>query len=141
MANLNKIVLIGQLTADPESRLTVDGLPVAKFRLAVERPAAEGTTGTDFIDVVAWRKLAEVSGQNFKKGNLALVEGRIQNRSYENQAGQRIWATEVVASNVALLSQAAVSLEKKEKASPVLSAAAEEDELVEDSDLASDLPF
>ena len=144
MANLNRIILIGRLTADPETRETVEGLPVAKFRLAVTRPTS-GADATDFIDIVAWRRLAEICGQYLKKGKLVLVEGRIQNRSYENQSGQKVWVTEVVASAMTMLDKGVGSREKglgeqahtevKDEAVP------EEEELVEDADLASDLPF
>lgn len=103
MGNLNRIILVGRLTADPESRSTVDGLPITKFRLAVTRPMAGGAEGTDLIDIVAWRKLAEVCGQSLKKGQLVLIEGWIQNRSFEDQTGQRKWVTEVVARNMTML--------------------------------------
>lgn len=145
MANLNRIILVGRLAADPESRATMEGLPFAKFRLAVSRPIAGGATATDLVDIVAWRKLAEICGQYLKKGRLVLVEGRIQNRSFENQAGQRNWVTEVVAGNITMLDQISTSSVESPGASapaPALEAAAEADEdVVDDTDLASDLPF
>jgi len=110
----------------------MDGLPMSKFSLAVGRPMG----GTDFIDVVAWRKAAEFCGDNLKKGNLALVDGRIQIRSFEDQSGQRRWATEVVARNVQMLDKTPSSPKQT-----VETAAASEEEFVDDSDLASDLPF
>lgn len=104
MANLNRIILIGRLTADPEARYTVEGTPMTKFTLAVNRFQREGVTqGTDFINIVTWRRLAEISGQYLKKGRLVLVEGRIQIRSFEDQTGVRKWATEVVARNMQML--------------------------------------
>ena len=137
MANLNKIVLVGQLTADPESRVTMEGLPVAKFSLAVNR-GGEEVTGTDFMDIVAWRNLAELSTRSLKKGTLALVEGRIQNRSYENQTGQRVWVTEIIASNVVPLDPTAkLSLPKTASSEPDVPA----EETGGDADLTSDLPF
>ncbi|MFC1637481.1 single-stranded DNA-binding protein [Candidatus Margulisiibacteriota bacterium] len=126
MANLNRIILVGRLTADPEGRSTMDGIPMTKFRLVVARPFG----GTDLIDVIAWRKAAETCSQYLKKGKLALVEGRIQIRSFEDQAGQRRWATEVVARNVSMLDK-----------SPVENNQPAGEEAVEDADLASDLPF
>lgn len=136
MANLNRIILVGRLAADPETRATVEGLPIAKFRLAVNRPVAGGASATDLIDVVAWRKLAEISGQYLKKGRLVLVEGRIQNRSFENQSGQKNWVTEIVASGLTMLDQPTSA------AAPALATPAEaEDEVVDDADLAGDLPF
>jgi single-strand DNA-binding protein len=137
LANLNRIILVGRLAADPESRSTMEGLPIAKFKLAVSRPMAQGATGTDFIDVVAWRKLAEICGQYLKKGRLVLVEGRIQNRSFENQVGQRSWVTEVVASNMTMLDQPSAAPAPAAFASE----AEAEEEAVDDTDLASDLPF
>ena len=94
MSNLNRIILIGNLLDNPESRTSMEGVSVAKFRLAVSRP---GGVGTDVIDVIAWRNMAEVVAEHFKKGSLVLVEGRIQIRSFENQNGERNWVTEVVA--------------------------------------------
>jgi len=135
LANLNRIILIGRLTADPELRSTNDGLPVAKFRLSVERPAtSHGENGADFIDIVAWRGLAEVCGQHLKKGHLALVEGRIQNRSFEDQSGQRRWVTEVVAKSMTELEKGTGSRVKEEAKVAV-------DEVVDDSGLEGDLPF
>lgn len=128
---------MGRLTADPESRVTVEGIPMAKFRLVVNRPVAGGASGTDFIDVVAWRRLAEVCTQHLKKNALVLVEGRIQNRSFEDQTGQRRWVTEVVASNLTLLGKAAIPDAKTDD----FQLESTGEETVEDADLASDLPF
>ena len=145
MANLNRIILIGRLTADPELRSTNDGLPVAKFRLAVDRPAtSHGENGADFIDIVAWRGLAEVCGQHLKKGHLALVEGRIQNRSFEDQSGQRRWVTEVVAKNMTELEKGPGSLRQSSGQAGVkeeAKVAVAEEEVIDDSGLEGDLPF
>ena len=143
MANLNRIILVGRLTDDPESRLTVNGLPVANFRLAVNRPFGNDNS-TDFIDIIAWRKLAEVSGEYLKKGKLVLVEGRIQNRSFEDQTGQRRWVTEVVARNMTMLEGSLVTSHE----SPVINEPATrdpkpetDDEFVDDGEFPDDLPF
>ena len=143
MANLNRIILVGRLAADPETRMTVEGLPMAKFRLAVNRPMAGGENGVDFIDIVAWRRLAEICGQYLKKGRLALVEGRIQNRSFEDQTGQRRWVTEVVAKNMTMLDdQHSKGLEPSAAAAETRGPVSEaEEEVVDDSDLEGDLPF
>ena len=133
MANLNRIILVGRLTADPEARTTLDGLPMTKFRLAVGR---QQQSGTDFIDIVAWRRVAEVCSEYFKKGRLVLVEGRIQIRSFEDQTGQRRWATEVVARDVQLLDKTQNQKEERGKRE-----ALESEEFVDDSELSSDLPF
>ena len=132
MANLNRIILVGRLTSDPEARTTLDGLPMTKFRLAVGR---QQQSGTDFIDVIAWRRLAEVCGDHLKKGQLVLVEGRIQIRSFEDQTGQRRWATEVVARNMQMLESSRISKQETENRG------AESEGFVDDSELADDLPF
>lgn len=135
MANLNRIILAGRLAADPEARTTVDGLPITKFRLAVDRPYSGGEKAADLFDVVAWRRLAEVCGEYLKKGQLILVEGQVHNRSFDDQAGQRRWVTEIVARNMTMLEKSHAALEKRE---PEVAA---DDEFVDDTDLASDLPF
>ncbi len=104
MANLNRIILVGKLVEDPDVKFTVEGVPMTKFKLAVNRFHKEGTPqATDLIDIVAWRKLAEVCGQYLKKESLTLIEGRIAVRSFEDQTGQRKWVTEVVARNMQML--------------------------------------
>jgi single-strand DNA-binding protein len=139
MANLNRIILIGNLTSDPEVRFTVEGLQIAKFQLAVDRFAQENSPKqTDYIDIVAWRKLAEICGQYLKKGKQVLVEGRIQVRTFENESGVRKWATEVVARSIKLLGGAV----KEQPAGPAVPETADEvpgvEELPEEE---SDLPF
>lgn len=141
MANLNRIILVGRLTADPETRATADGLPMAKFRLAVNRPAAGGTTATDFVDIVAWSRLAEICGQYLKKDRLVLVEGRIQNRSFEDGSGQRRWVTEVIANNMTMLERPTAAASKQEPVSFTEETVPDEEEPIEAGDLASDLPF
>ncbi|HET6781091.1 MAG TPA: single-stranded DNA-binding protein [bacterium] len=107
---LNRIVLIGRLTRDPELRYVPSGHPVASFTLAVDRPFVnqQGERGTDFIDVVAWRRLAEQVTQHLNKGRLVAVEGRLQIRSYETQDGQKRKVAEVVADGVRFLDRKAV---------------------------------
>ncbi len=103
---LNRIILIGRLVKDPELRYTPNGVPVATFRLAVDRPFTSSQTGqreTDFVDIVTWRKLAETCAQHLSKGRLVCIEGRLQVRSYETQDGQKRRAYEVVADNVQFL--------------------------------------
>lgn len=102
---LNRIILIGRLTRDPELRYVPSGQPVASFTLAVDRPFAnqQGERQTDFIDIVAWRRLAEQVTQHLTKGRLVAVEGRLQIRSYETQDGQKRKAAEVVADAVRFL--------------------------------------
>lgn len=102
---LNRIILIGRLTADPELRYTSSGTAVASFSLAVDRQRANqmGERETDFINIVVWQKLGELCAQYLKKGRMAAVEGRLQIRSYENKEGQRVRVAEVVADNVRFL--------------------------------------
>lgn len=102
---LNRIVLIGRLTADPELRYTASGTAVASFTLAVDRQRTNqnGEREADFINIVVWQKLGELCAQYLKKGRLAAVEGRLQIRAYENKEGQRVRVAEVVADNVRFL--------------------------------------
>lgn len=102
---LNRIILIGRLTRDPELRYTPQGVPVASFSLAVDRPFTNqsGQRETDFIDCVAWRKLGETVSNHLSKGRLAAVEGRLQIRSYEAQDGSKRRVAEVIADNVRFL--------------------------------------
>jgi len=102
---LNKVILIGRLTKDPELRYTPAGAAVATFSLAVERPFAnqQGEREVDFINIVVWRKLAETCANQLGKGRLVAVDGRIQVRSYEAKDGQKRWITDVVAESVRFL--------------------------------------
>lgn len=102
---LNKVILIGRLTRDPELRYTPSGTAVANFRLAVDRPFVDkqGNRGTDFIDIVVWRKLGEVCARHLGKGRLVAVEGRLEIRSYEDNQGIRRRVAEVIADNVRFL--------------------------------------
>lgn len=109
---LNRIILIGRLTRDPELRYVPSGQPVASFSLAVDRPFAnqQGERETDFIDIVAWRRLAEQVSQHLSKGRLVAVEGRLQIRSYETQDGQKRKVAEVVADGVRFLDRKATGV-------------------------------
>lgn len=100
---LNKILLQGRLTADPELRHTSSGVAVATFRLAVDRDFKDRETGekkADFISVVAWRQTGEFVSRFFAKGRMAVVEGRLQIRDYIDRDGNKRTAAEVVADNV-----------------------------------------
>ena len=101
----NRIVLIGRLTADPELRYTPSGVPVAKFRLAVNRQGKNqaGEQEADFVNIVLWRQQAEFSANYLNKGRLVLVEGRLQIRQWSGQDGQRRSTTEVVGNSVQAL--------------------------------------
>lgn len=100
--NLNKVVLCGRLTADPELKQTQNGIPVVTFTLAVNRRFqsrsndAANAQQADFISLVAWRQTAEFISKFFKKGSALCVTGSIQTRSWQDNQGQRRYATEVV---------------------------------------------
>lgn len=104
MQDINRVVLIGRLTRDPELIKTQSGTSVCSFTLAVNRRQnQDGTQDADFINCVAWNKLADNIQLYQKKGNQLGIEGRINTRSYDNQQGQKVYVTEVVAENVQFL--------------------------------------
>lgn len=102
---INRVVLVGRLTKDPELRYTANGVAVATFTLAVNRPFSnqQGNREADFINCVIWRKHAENVANFLKKGSLAGVDGRIQTRNFDNSEGRRVFMTEVVAESVQFL--------------------------------------
>ncbi len=102
---LNRIILIGRLTKDPELKYTPNGTAVATFTLAVDRARtnAQGEREADFINIVVWQKQAENCANYLGKGSLAAVDGRLQIRSFDGQDGQRRWMTEVIADTVRFL--------------------------------------
>ena len=100
---LNRIILMGRLTRDPELRHTQTGTPVSSGSLAVDRAGQDKTTGeksTDFIDIVAWRQTAEFVSRFFTKGRMAVVEGRLQLRDWTDRDGNKRRTAEVIADNV-----------------------------------------
>ena len=102
---LNRVILIGRLTKDPELRYTPSGVAVTTFTIAVDRPFSgqQEKREADFIPVVTWRQLAETCANYLRKGRLTAVEGRIQVRNYDNNEGRRVYVTEIVADNVRFL--------------------------------------
>ena len=102
---INNITLVGRLTKDADLRYSSDGTATATFSLAVNRPfkSASGEREADFINCVIWRKNAENFVNFTRKGSLVGITGRIQTRNYESKEGQRVYVTEVVAENFALL--------------------------------------
>ena len=96
---LNKAILMGRLTADPELRHTQSNIPVTSFTLAVDRTFGQDKQ-TDFLDIVAWRNTAEFVSKWFRKGMLVAVSGRIQTRTWEDKQGNKRKAVEVVADEV-----------------------------------------
>jgi single-strand DNA-binding protein len=110
MRDLNKVMLIGNLTRDPELRTIPSGQTVASFAVATNRSwnDAQGTRqdAVEYIDIVAWGKLAEIVGQIYRKGRRTYVEGRLQTRNWEGQDGIKRYKTEVIASDLILLDKA-----------------------------------
>lgn len=102
---LNRVCLVGRLTADPELRYTPSGVAVVNFRIGVTRnfKNQQGEYESDFFNIVAWRQTAEFVSNYARKGNLISVDGRLQARNWETQDGQRRTTVEVVADNVQLL--------------------------------------
>jgi len=105
MAGLNNVVLIGNLTRDPELRYTPSGLPVATLRLAVNRNFTnqQGEIETDYFNIVVWRNQAEKCAEYLSKGRQVAVTGRLQSRSWEGNDGQKRSTVEVVADRVVFL--------------------------------------
>jgi single-strand DNA-binding protein len=108
MASLNKVILIGRLTADPELRYTQSEIPVVEFRIAVDRPFknASGEKTTDFFRCKAWRQTAEFVNNYIKKGRLVAAEGRIENNEFTGQDGVKKYFTDIVCDRVEPLDSA-----------------------------------
>lgn len=102
---LNRVVSVGRLTKDPDLRYTPNGVAVANFTIAVNRPFSnkQGEQDADFINCVVWRRAAENLANFMNKGSQVGVDGRLHTRSFENQEGKRIFVTEVVADSVQFL--------------------------------------
>ena len=98
---MNKVVLIGRLSRDPELRYTSNNTPVCQISVAISRPVSQDKEPeTDFINVTIWNKQAENLVKYVKKGNQIAIEGRIQTRSYDNEEGKKVYVTEVLANHV-----------------------------------------
>ncbi len=137
---MNKVILIGRLTRDPELKTTTTGVSVTTFSIAVERNYVNEETGqrdADFINCLSWRKQAENIAKYCSKGSQIALEGRIQVRSYDDRDGNRRFVTEVVADNVTFLSlKKKEEIEEQQEESNVDFNFEDEIELTED-----DLPF
>jgi single-strand DNA-binding protein len=110
MSGVNKVILVGNLGADPTLRYTASGTPVAQFNIATterfNNRAGEREERTEWHRVVAWAKLAEICNQYLKKGKQVYIEGRLQTRQWEDQSGNKRYTTEVVANNMVMLGRA-----------------------------------
>ncbi|HEM55935.1 MAG TPA: single-stranded DNA-binding protein [Thermodesulfobium narugense] len=141
MSRFNKVILVGRLVKDPELRYTAEGVPVASLTIAVNRINRKNSTdqtNADFFNIVAWRATAEFASNFMRKGILFLVEGRLQNRSYETKEGLKRTVTEIVADSIQLLSPKQESAQKSETGEDV----AELDDFIFDDDFSKgDSPF
>ena len=109
MASFNKVILVGNMTADPELKQTPSGVSVCSFSIAVNRRFAKSEQAqqtVDFINIVAWRQQAEFVSRYFKKGNPILICGQLQTRNWTDAQGQKRYATEVYAEEVTFVAPA-----------------------------------
>jgi len=134
--NLNKVILIGRLATDPEIRATPTGQSVCSFRLAtnrvwVDRGNNQRQEKTEYHNIILWRKLAEIASRFLTKGSLALIEGRIETRSWQDSSGNRKFKTDVIAERMQLGPRAAGKVIPSEKTSkeeiPVIEEAPDEE--------------
>ena len=149
---INKVILMGRLTRDPELRRTNSGAPVCSFSVAIDNGYGENRQ-TDFINCVAWNKTAEFVSNYFSKGKMIIVIGRISTRTWEGQDGKKNYATEVVASEVSFGESkrtqeggGGYSAPQQNAASPAPAAPAFPDNVSDDAfppllDTDDDLPF
>src|SRR5690625_4299515 len=111
---LNRVVLVGRLTRDPDLRYTPNGIAVANFNIACNRPFRnqQGEQEADFINCVVWRKTAENLANYMKKGSMIGVDGRVQTRSYEGQDGKMVYGTEVLAESIEFIESRSASQQR-----------------------------
>ena len=125
MASVNKVILVGNLGADPELRYTSSGTPVASFSLATREQwtnkAGEKGEKTEWHKIVAWARLGEICGEYLHKGKQVYIEGRLQTRSWEDRDGNKRYTTEIVAQTMQMLGPAGKEgrVESKGEAFPV----------------------
>jgi single-strand DNA-binding protein len=122
--DLNKVMLIGNITRDPELRSTPSGQSVASFGLATNRVwkdqnSGERKSAAEFHNIVAWGKLAEICGQYLRKGSKVYVEGRLQTRSWQGQDGNKRYSTEVIMENMIMLDRKPQGATPFQPASPI----------------------
>ncbi len=134
---MNKVILMGRLTRDPEVRYTTTGKAVCQFTLAIDRPFSnqEGQREADFIPVVVWGKTAELCGNSLNKGQRILVDGRIQVRNYDAKDGTKRYVTEVIAANIEFIER------KSDSANRPAQAATEDAPKSEMESFGSSVPF
>ncbi len=111
---INRVILVGRMTKDPQIRKTQTGKSVTSFTVAVNRRSSQQDQ-TDFINCVAWERTAEVTAQYAKKGSLVGVEGRLTSRSYDDATGKRVYVTEVLCDSVQFLESKAASEQRPQQ--------------------------
>jgi single-strand DNA-binding protein len=120
--NLNKAMIIGNITRDPEVRTTPQGTSVCNFSVATNLiwtdASGQRQEKAEFHNIVAWRKLAEICGQYLRKGSKVYIEGRLQTREWEGQDGIKRYRTEIIAENMIMLDRAGAGTAKSEGAAP-----------------------
>ena len=131
--SINKVILIGNLGKDPEVKFTPNGVPVAKFSLATNErykdKAGEWQDRTEWRNIVAWQRLAEIVGEYVKKGNKIYIEGRLQTSSWEDkQSGEKKYRTEIIAQDLVLLGGRGEGGDSEGRSSRGASAAASADQ-------------
>lgn len=135
--SLNKVMLIGNLGRDPEIRYTANGTPVASFSIATTEsrkdPEGNVTEKTEWHNIIAWQKLAEICGEWLKKGQKVYIEGSIKSRSYDDKNGVKRYVTEIIAENLIMLSGG--------KGVSDVGETKPEDELPQSGEKEDDLPF
>ena len=137
MASLNKVILIGHMTADPELKQTATGVSVCSFSIGVNRKfTKQGEQQTDFISIVAWRNTAEFIAKYFRKGNAICICGSIQTRSWTDNNGNKRYTTEVIADEASFVEKKGESAPGDPEYAPSLSAPQFEEVSGDD-----DLPF
>jgi len=145
MASFNKVILIGNLTADPELKQTQNGISVTSFSLAVSRryssKSTENAPQADFINIVAWRNTAEFITKYFQKGKSILIVGSLQSRSWTDQNGQKRYVTEVVAEEAQFVERKSDGSSPMAGAAPAPYGASPKDVAFEEMSTDDDLPF
>jgi single-strand DNA-binding protein len=143
--DLNKATIIGRLTADPESRTTPTGQTVVSFSLATnlvwKDSNGEKKEKTEFHNIVAWRKLAEIISQYLKKGSRIYLEGRLQTRSWEDQNGVKKYRTEIIADNMIMLDNKSNNTSGTSNPSAPEDSAPQKKEEAEEEINIEDIPF
>lgn len=142
MASFNKVLLIGNLTADPELKSTTSGVSVCSFSIAVNRKYnKDGNNEVDFITIQTWRQTAEFVTKYFKKGKPILVCGQLQTRSWTDNQGNKRYATEVVADEVSFVGNNESSTDAKSQPQPYMPSAYTSQPQFEEVPNDGDLPF